>query len=141
MKKILFSLIICIFLFATALPSTVHALKPSKFKKTYYGTWELKEYCTDGTDDGTIQITISKLNRKGKIKEASVWWSNNYTTYAATGKIFRKNGVRRIRLNYSNADAKYIIRGKITTKIIDGKYIHEYYPTDCHFWGTVNLES
>jgi len=141
MKKALIILLAGVFFFTASIPCTVHALKPSKFKKTYYGTWVLQEYCTDASANGTIEVTISKLNRKGKIKEASVWWSNNYVTYPATGKIFRKNGVRRVRLNYSTTDGKYIIKGKITTKIIDGKYIHEYYLTDCHYWGNVDLES
>ena len=141
MKKLLITLIACAFIFTVTAPTTVHALKPSKFKKTYDGTWELQEYCGDGSGNGTIEITISKLTRRGKIKEASVWWSNTYTTYPATGKIFRRNGVRRIRLNYNTDYGKYYIKAKITPKIIDGKYIHETYSTDCHFWGYVDLES
>jgi hypothetical protein len=144
MKKIflvgIFSMLSCGFFMM--LPAQSYALNPAKFEHNYTGTWKLTYYCTDDWSggNGTIMIDLQKVTTTGKVKDADVYYDNTGTYYPATGKIFKRDGIRRINLNYSTAtDQIYKIKAKITPTSIRGKYIHNY--EGCAFGGTVKASS
>ena len=114
------------------------ALTAKKFKHPYSGTWENTHDTNPSYIGGTgiIYIDIQKAKQATskktgkkiiKIKKAYVIYDDN-TALKANGKIFRKNGKNRIRLNYPKEPEVFVgyIKGTITKKKIKGKFEHTY---------------
>lgn len=111
----------------------------SKFEGKYTGTWDdTYDSCGDTEQDGEIIINLLKISSTGKIKNATVRYDDDAKIHATSGKVFTRNGRRRIRLSYGGDGYTYIINAKLTNKKkINGQYDHEY--AGCEWGGTISL--
>ena len=123
------------------LPQTGHAMKVKKFKHFYLGAWENTwDNCGGTGETGSIEIKLTKIKKTGKITKAKVWFNDGRIgDMEAHGRIFWDNGVRKVRLHYTESDwlDDYLILGSITKSAIVGTYDHT--SSGCSWGGTIDL--
>ncbi|MDP3971248.1 MAG: hypothetical protein Q8P90_06205 [bacterium] len=144
MKKkisIFMASIFVVSMMVTMLPQSAEAIQAHKWEGPYKGIWDdTYDYCGGDTNqDGNITIRLKKIQKSGKITNASVFFSDDTADRLdATGKIYFKNGKRKIRLKYLQDSGTFVINGRLTAKKgIVGKYDHT---TNCSWGGTVNAK-
>ena len=120
-------------------PLLSHAADYSRFEGKYVGVWDdTYDSCGDTDQDGEIIINLKSIDTDGTILNATVKYDDDAKIHATSGKVFKRNGRRRIRLSYGGDGYTYVIKAKLTDKKkIKGKYDHEY--SGCEWGGTVNL--
>lgn len=140
MKKIIL-LALPILALLIMLPQGGQAMKVKKFKHFYLGSWENTWDSCGGTGEtGSIEIKLTKIKKTGKITKAKVWFNDGRIgDMTARGKVYWDNGVRKIRLRYTEYDwaDDYLILGSITKDAIVGTYDHSY--GGCQWGGTIDL--
>lgn len=140
MKKIIL-LALPIFILLVMLPQDGHAMKVKRFKHFYLGDWvNTWDECGDTGQYGAIEIKLTKIKKTGKITKAKVWFNDGRIgDMPAKGKIYWNNGVRKIRLRYTESDwaDDYLILGTITKNAIVGTYDHT--SSGCQWGGTIDL--
>ncbi len=124
----------------TVLPFAATAADYSRFEGRYVGSWDdTYDTCGDTAQDGDLIVNLKTILSTGKITSATVKFDDDTRILASGGKIFRRNGVRRIRLEYGGAGEDYVIKARLTDKRkIIGNYEHEY--AGCSWGGTANLK-
>ncbi|MFA6475080.1 MAG: hypothetical protein WCV88_02645 [Patescibacteria group bacterium] len=146
MKKITKMLFVVSSLFAVTswfMPMSAYAFVPSNLEGRYNGDWELLDggLCYTAGATGNIVIRIVDMDANGTINDARVKFSDEAQTPAelGTGRIFMRNGVRRIRLNYDIAGYDRYIKGRLTrTRKIKGNYYHAASDDSCIWSGSVS---
>ncbi|OGY86390.1 MAG: hypothetical protein A2233_00535 [Candidatus Kerfeldbacteria bacterium RIFOXYA2_FULL_38_24] len=132
--------VFCATLGYSFIPQTASAVNVKRWQGRYLGTWDdTYDNCTgDLSQDGTIIIRLIKTKKNGKITSAAVFFSDDTSDRIdAKGKIYTKNNVRRIRLNYLHDYGSYAIKAKLTNKKqIIGRYDHNN--LSCTWGGTIN---
>lgn len=123
-------------------PFMSQAADYSRFEGRYDGAWDdTYDSCGDTAQSGDLLIRLNSVASDGTISNASVKFDDSTKIMATSGRIYRHNGVRRIRLNYgSTTDGTvYTIKAKLTNhRHINGRYDHAN--TSCTWGGTVVLK-
>jgi hypothetical protein len=123
------------------LPQPAGAIVPNKWEGRYEGPWDdLHDSCGDTEQDGTITIKLKEIKQDGRITSAAVFFDDDaQERLDATGKIFFKDGKRRIRLRYLKDSGDYVIKARLTDKKkIRGSYYHS--AGSCIWGGSVEAE-
>lgn len=127
-------------IFSLALPFSTQAINGSRWEGRYEGTWTntYSNDCFDAGATGDLVVRLLKVKNDGTISSATVKFSDG-SLLDATGSIYKKNGIRRIRLNYSfDETTDYRIKGKLTgDRKIKGSYVHADSSCEPGWGGTV----
>lgn len=120
-------------------PQLVMATDYSSWLGKYGGVWDdTYDNCGDTNQDGVLYIQLKKISQTGKIREATVRFDDENKIRSTSGKVFKRNGVNRIRLNYGSDGATYTIKAKLTSqRVMKGRYDHVY--SGCEWGGSLNL--
>lgn len=125
----------------TLAPFIGQAADYSRFEGRYIGAWDdTYDSCGDTEQSGEIVINLKSIDTDGTILNATVKYNDDAKIHSTSGRVFKRNGVRRIRLNYGsdNDGTTYVIRAKLkNNRKIAGRYEHEY--SSCAWGGTVKL--
>lgn len=141
MKKSWLLTVVPLLLVCFILPQGASAMKVHRYEHAYLGSWEnTHDDCNYPGSTGSIEIKLKQIKKTGRIVLAKTWFNDGRIGDMETkGKIYVENGVKKVRLHYTENDwaDSYWIYATITKNRIVGTY--EHYFDGCTWGGTVDL--